>query len=98
MDIEELHAFFAPVWQFVGRHQRPGNLAGGADLVDVKPTLSMTACGRGWPKGGAGGYPMFCDKSPGPMKNTSIPWTATSWSILPIASSVSTIETTSRFS
>jgi len=39
MNVEELHAFFAPAWQFVSRHQRPGNLAGGADLVDGETDL-----------------------------------------------------------
>ena len=93
-----MHTLFEPVRQLVGRHQRTGDLAGGADLVDGETDLSMTACGRGWPNGGAGGYPMFCDKSPGPMKNTSIPSTASRLSIFPMDSSVSIIETTNRFS
>src|SRR5882757_3389864 len=39
MHIEELHALFEPIRQLVGRHQRPGDLARGANLVDDKADL-----------------------------------------------------------
>jgi len=64
MNVEELHAFFEPIWQLIGRHQRPGDLAGGADLVDGETDLVddglRPGLAEGWRRRG---YPMFCDKS-----------------------------------
>src|SRR5437588_820542 len=51
MDVEELHAFFEPVRQLIGGHQRAGDLAGGADLVDGERHLIDDGL-RPWLAGG----------------------------------------------
>jgi hypothetical protein len=37
MNVEELHAFFEPIWQLIGRHQRTGDLA---------PSIAASTTGR----------------------------------------------------
>ena len=98
MDVEIAHSVFEPGRQFVRRHERTGNLAGPANLLDRKADPLRDGLRPRLPERRGRRIPHVLGEIAGPMKNTSIPSTASSSSMSSIALGVSIMAMINRLS